>query len=97
MTFETGCVNPEQIAIRINTDGDYAWRLDLYDRTADRLGENTRTRTIDESCEFTLAMLDNLEEAIEHPDMTEELAEVLSTDTARLTYEVNAEINIGAE
>lgn len=29
--------------------------------------------------------------------MTPELAEVLSTDTARLTYEVNAEINIGTE
>ncbi|WP_457590053.1 hypothetical protein [Halalkalicoccus salilacus] len=34
---------------------------------ADRLGENTRTRTIDESCAFTLAMLDNLEAAIDRP------------------------------
>ena len=61
--------------MRINTSDDYAWRLDLYDRAADRLGENTRTRTIDESCAFTLAMLDNLEEAIDHPDMTPELAD----------------------
>ena len=81
--------------MRINTSNDYVWRLDLYDRTADRLGENTRTRTIDESCEFTLAMLDNLEEAIDHPDMTPELAEVLSTDTARLTYEVTTDVAIG--
>ena len=81
--------------MRINTDGDYEWRLDLYDRTADRLGENTRTRTIDESCEFTLAMLNKLEEAIDHPDMTEELAEVLSTDTVRLTYEVTTDVAIG--
>ena len=81
--------------MRININGDYAWRLDLYDRTADRLGENTRTRTIDESCAFTLAMLDNLEEAIDHPDMTEELAEVLSTDTARLIYEVTTDVAIG--
>ena len=81
--------------MRINTSDDYEWRLDLYDRAADRLGENTRTRTIDECCEFTLAMLDNLEEAIEHPDMTEELAEVLSTKTARLTYEVTTDIDIG--
>ena len=40
-------------------------------------------------------MLDNLEEAIDHPDMTEELAEVLSTDTARLTYEVTGDVAIG--
>ena len=40
-------------------------------------------------------MLDNLEKAIEHPDMTEELAEVLSTDTARLTYEVTTDVAIG--
>ena len=38
--------------------------------------------------------VDNLEEAIEHPDMTEELAEVLSTDTARLTYEVTTDVAI---
>lgn len=39
--------------------------------------------------------VDNLEEAIDHPDMTEDLAEVLSTDTALLTYEVTADIAIG--
>ncbi|WP_457590055.1 DUF7692 domain-containing protein [Halalkalicoccus salilacus] len=55
----------------------------MYDRAAARLDENTRTRT-NESCAFTLTMLENLEEAIEHPDMTEELAEVLSTETAQL-------------
>lgn len=25
--------------VRINTDGDYAWREDLYERVGDRLGE----------------------------------------------------------
>ena len=40
-------------------------------------------------------MLNNLEEAIDHPDMTEKLAEVLSTDTARLTYEVTTDVAIG--
>ena len=38
--------------------------------------------------------VDNLEEAIDHPDMTEDLAEVLSTDTALLTYEVTADVAI---
>jgi hypothetical protein len=40
-------------------------------------------------------MLDNLEEAIDHPDMTEELAEALSTDTTRLTYEVTSDVATG--
>ncbi|WP_336365228.1 hypothetical protein [Halalkalicoccus salilacus] len=40
-------------------------------------------------------MLDNLEEAVDHPDMTEELAKVLSTETAQLTYEVTTDIAIG--
>ena len=40
-------------------------------------------------------MLDNLEEAIDHPDMTPEPAEILSTDTVRLTYEVTTDVAIG--
>lgn len=39
--------------------------------------------------------IDNLEEAIEHLDMTDDLAEVLSTETARLTYEVTTDVTIG--
>ena len=36
-----------------------------------------------------------LKKQYEHPDMTEELAEALSTEAARLTYEVTADIEIG--
>lgn len=65
--------------MRIQTTGDYDWRTDLYDRTADKLGEGTRSGGIDGACEFTCQMLDNLEQVADHPDMTEELADVLST------------------
>lgn len=56
--------------MRIQTDDGYEWRTDLYDRTADRLGEGTRSGGIDGTREFTCRMLDTLEEAANHPDMT---------------------------
>jgi hypothetical protein len=80
--------------MRIQTDGDYEWRTDLYDRTADRLGEGTRSGGIDGACEFTREMLDNLEEAVDHPDMTEELAEVLSTSRVEVEYRVETDVSI---
>ena len=42
-------------------------------------------------------MLSNLERAMEHEDMTPELAEILSTDQVRLIYEVTTDIEIGDE
>lgn len=89
--FQDRCAN---IGMRIQTSDDYEWRTDLYDRTADRLGEGTRSGGIDGACEFTLEMFDNLEEAVEHPDMTEELAEVLSTERVKVEYRVETGVNI---
>ncbi len=39
-------------------------------------------------------MLSNLERAIEHPDMTPELAEVLSTSVVELEYRVETDVRI---
>lgn len=39
-------------------------------------------------------MLDSFDEAAHHPDMTEDLAEVLSTPTVELTRQVKTEVNI---
>ena len=80
--------------MRINTDGKYAWRTDLYDRVGEQLGENTRSGAIDSACEFTEQMLPNLERALEHPDMTEELAEVLSTSVVELEYRIESGVRI---
>ena len=80
--------------MRVNTADSYAWRLDLYDDVASMLGESTRSGGIDASCEFTRQMLRNLERAADHPDMTEELAEILSTDQVELEYRVETGVNI---
>lgn len=80
--------------MRINTDGNYTFREDLYDDVGDRLEENTRSGAIDASCMFTKEMLRNLEQAIEHPDMTPELADLLSTSQVNLEYRIESNIEI---
>ena len=80
--------------MRVNTDGKYAWRTDLYDQAGELLGESTRSGALDASAEFTTEMLANLEEAAEHPDMTEELAEVLSTSAVTVEYEVRSGVSV---
>jgi hypothetical protein len=56
--------------------------------------ENDATVTIDGACEFTRGMLRNSERAVEHPDMTEELAEVLSTWIVEVEYEIRTGVTI---
>jgi hypothetical protein len=65
--------------MRINTNGEKEYQTDLYEHTAERFGVSTKSGGIDAACEFSTRMLRNLERAAEHPDMTEELADVLST------------------
>ena len=71
--------------MRINTNGKKEYRTDLYERTAERFGVGTKSGGIDAACEFSTQMLCNLERAAEHDDMTEDLAELLST--ANVTVE----------
>jgi len=80
--------------MRIRTDGKFAYREDLVDDAADRLGENTRVGAVEASCEFAQAMFPALAEAVEHPDMTEELAEVLSTHVVDVEYEVSTNVKV---
>ena len=79
--------------MRIRTSGDSGWRLGLYDDVGDLLSENTRSRAIDGACLFTRQMLPALEKTVEHPDMTEELAEVLSTPTVDVEYRVETGVS----
>lgn len=83
--------------VHIKSSGDYAWREDLYERVGRRLGEKTKSGAIDGACDFADEMIPNLERAIEHPDMTEELAEILSTQKVRLTYQVETNIHINGD
>lgn len=80
--------------MRIETSGKYEWRTDLYDDVGDRLGEATRSGAVDGACEFTQEMLGNLERAVEHPDMTPELAAILTTDAVDVEYEVSTGVNV---
>jgi hypothetical protein len=80
--------------MRINTNGTKAYRTDLYERTADRFGVGTKSGGIDAACEFSTQMLRNLERAAEHDDMTEDLAEILSTANVTVEYRIVASIKI---
>ena len=83
--------------MRIETSGKYDWRTDLYDETGDLLGENTRSGAVDGACEFTRQMLPALERAVEHPDMSEELAEILSTNVVEVEYRVERGVTVRDE
>ena len=74
--------------MRIRTDGKFAYREDLVDDIANLLGENTRVGAVEASAEFTRQMLPTLERAVEHEDMTEELAEPLSTNIVDVEYHI---------
>ena len=80
--------------MRIRTDGKFAYREELVDAAADLLGENTRVGAVEASCEFTQAMLPALAEAVEHEDMTPELAEILSTRAVEVEYEVSTDVSV---
>ena len=71
---------------RIRTDGEYDWRSDLYDRTAERFGVGTKSGGIDAAREFSTQMLCSLERAAEHEDMTDDLAAVLSTTSVTVDH-----------
>ena len=80
--------------MRIKTDGKHEYRVDQLRRIMQAAGEGTKSGAFDFSTEFTLRMLENLDCAVHHPDMTEELAEVLSTPTVDLTYHIEADLDV---
>lgn len=80
--------------MRIKTDGKHEYRLDQLRRVMRVTDEGTKSGAFDFSTEFTLQMLKNLDQAVHHPDMTEELAEVLSTSTVDLTYRIEADLSV---
>lgn len=93
-TFHPPMCKITPTTMRINTNGAYAWRTDLYDDVGELLDEPTRSGTIDASCEFTRRMLTNLDQAIDHPDMTPELAAMLSTPRVSVAYHIETSIEI---
>ena len=80
--------------MRIRTDGDYAHRLDTIESAVDALDENTKTAAILTACEHARLDRQAKQRALAHPDMTEELAAVLSTRTMQLHYEVTTAVDV---
>ena len=80
--------------MRIRSDGKFAYREDLVDDVGEQLDENTRSGAVDGACEFTRQMLPALAEAVEHEDMTEELAEVLSTRVVNVEYQISTGVDV---
>lgn len=80
--------------MRIESTGKYEYRKDLYNRAAEEMGEATRSGGLDAAAAFTIRMRRNLARAIEHPDMTSELAELLSTPRVGLKYEVQTDVRL---
>lgn len=80
--------------MRINTNGEKDYRTDLYERTTERFGVGTKSGGIDAACEFSTQMLRNLERAAEHEDMTEDLAEILSTANVTVEHRVVTGVEI---
>lgn len=79
--------------MRIYESGDKSYRQDILDAASDTWKCN-KTDAVINSCEFSTRMIDNLEEALEHPDMTSDLAEILSTRNVELSREVETSIEI---
>lgn len=80
--------------VNIKTDGTHEYRLDLMRRIMHRTGENTKAGAVDRAMEGYLELLDALEHAGEHEDMTADLAETLSTPHVELEYRVETDVTV---
>ena len=72
--------------MRIKTDGKHEYRLDLIRRVMQASEEGTKSGALDFALEHTLSSLQNYERAAKHPDMTPELAELLSTESVAIEH-----------
>lgn len=61
------------------------------------MNENTRSGAVDASAQFTEEMMANLERAMDHPDMTLELAALLSTSQVELEYRIESGVEVRAD
>lgn len=81
--------------MRIRTDGDYAHRLNVIQAAMDVFEENTKTAAVLAACEHARQDRKAKQKALEHPDMTPELAEVLSTSQLQMGYDITTKIQTG--
>jgi hypothetical protein len=82
-----------EASMRIRTDGDKSYRQDIIEQAMRALDENTKTDAVIAACEHARQDRRGKEKALNHPDMTPELAEILSTRELGLTYEVETVVS----
>jgi hypothetical protein len=80
--------------MNIKTDGSHEYRLDLVHRVTQRAGKGTGASAIYRSMEGYPQLLDALDRAATHEDMTPELADALSTPRATRRHEIDAEVSL---
>lgn len=80
-------------SIRIRMDGDRAYRKDVIAR-AREIWDTNQTDAVIYSCEYTARMIEALDRAKDHPDMTSELAEILSTPHVQIERRTETELKI---
>ena len=78
--------------MRIRTDGEFEHRKDAIESAKQALNETTNTGAVISACEYARKMRHNLEQAVSHPDMTLELAELLSTNNIPIEYRVETKV-----
>ena len=78
--------------MRIRTDGEFEYRKDAIESAKKALNETTNTAAVIGACEYARKMRRNLERAVDHPDMTPELAELLSTNEVPVGYRIEASV-----
>ena len=79
--------------MRIRTDGEFEYRKDAIESAKQALNETTNTAAVIGACEYARKMRRNLELAVDHEDMTPELAALLST--TEIPVEVRRETSVG--
>ena len=79
--------------MRIRTDGEFEYRKDAIESAKKALDETTNTAAVIGACEYARKMRRNLERAVNHEDMTPELAALLST--TEIPVEVRKETSVG--
>ena len=91
--------------MRIRTDEKFSHRRRVIEDVAEMWGCN-KSEALMRSARFAMMMLDEddlrygpgaLHRALEHPDMTAELADVLSCDLAQLRYVVDADLSLNPD
>jgi len=72
----------------MDTSGDKTYREDALEDAMELFDKNTKSGAVMAAVDYSKRHTRALERAADHPDMTEELAELLSTSPFELEFEV---------